>query len=292
MNVAITGGAGFIGSNIYGELVKHHNVLVIDNFCTGFKANLPSNANILHKDINDLTPADLDSYEVVFHCAALARVQPSIQQPLLYHKNNVDGTINLLECCRLAGVSKVIYSSSSSVYGDTNNLPTPETESTKPLSPYALQKLIGEEYCRLYSQLYGLETVCLRYFNVYGENMPLKGAYRTIIGIFQNLKKQDKPLTITNDGTQRRDFTYVKDVVKANILAMTNPNVGNGEIFNIGNGNNYSVNEIAAAFGGSVEFIGNVVEPKITLADNSKAKKFLGWKTTQDVLEWIIRNAI
>jgi UDP-glucose 4-epimerase len=122
--------------------------------------------------------------------------------------------------------------------------------------------------------------------------MPLKGAYRTVIGIFQDLKKQDKPLTITNDGTQRRDFTYVKDVVKANILAMTNPNVGNGEIFNIGNGNNYSVNEIAAAFGRPVEFIGNVIEPKITLADNSKAKKILGWKTTQDVLEWIVNNAI
>lgn len=291
MKIAITGGAGFIGSNLYDSLNKKHDVLIIDNLLSGNKSNLPDNANFLVKDINHLIPKDLENIEVVFHCAALARVQQSIQNPILYNYNNIDGTLNVLECCRQAKVRKLIYSSSSSVYGDAEIFPTPETEKIKPLSPYALQKLIGEYYCKLYSEIYGIHTVCLRYFNVYGEKMPTIGAYRTVMGIFQDLKKQNKPLTITNDGEQRRDFTYVKDVVSANILAMENEQVCNGEVFNIGNGKNYSVNEIAEAFGGPKEFIGKVLEPRETLADNAKAKKVFGWNTTQDVIDWI-KNAI
>lgn len=286
MKIAITGGAGFIGSNIYEELYKDNHIIVFDNLRTGNAKNLPNDAILIKKDINDITAKDFAKVDIVFHCAALARVQPSIRNPIIYNNTNVNGTLKVLEAAKDAGVKKLIYSSSSSVYGNTTIFPTPETEKTNPLSPYALQKLIGEQYCKLYTDLYGLKTVILRYFNVYGENMPTKGAYRTVLGIFQDLKTQNKPLTITNNGDQRRDFTYIKDVVRANILAMQD-NVGNAEIFNIGNGKNYSINDIAKAFGGPTEFIGNVVEPNQTLADNSKAKQELGWTTTKNIIEWI-----
>ena len=289
--VCITGGAGFIGSNIYAELISRgHEVFIIDDLSTGNLENLPDGASVHVKDINDITSQDLPGVDVVFHCAALARVQMSIEQPLRYHNANVNGTLNVLEASRGAGVKRLIYSASSSAYGDTTQFPTTEKAPTDPMSPYALQKYIGELYCKQYSTLYNLETVCLRYFNVYGENMALKGAYRTAIGIFKDLHKRKKPLTITNDGDQRRDFTYVKDVVNANMLAMESDKVGNAEVFNIGNGDNYSVNEIADAFGGEKEFIGNVIEPRITLANNSKARKVLGWKPTQDAVEWIKEN--
>jgi UDP-glucose 4-epimerase len=291
MKICITGGAGFIGSNIYKELISRgHEVFVIDNLSTGNHENLPAGSIIHVKDINRIEPEDLPGVDIVFHCAALARVQMSIEHPIKYNKANVDGTLRVLEASRKAGVKRLIYSASSSAYGDTTEFPTTENAPTNPMSPYALQKYIGELYCKQYSTLYNLETVCLRYFNVYGENMATRGAYRTAIGIFKDLHKQGKPLTITNDGEQRRDFTYVKDVVSANILAMESHKVGKAEIFNIGNGDNYSVNEIANAFGGEKEFIGNVIEPRITLADNTKAKEVLGWKTTQDAVEWIKEN--
>ena len=289
--VCITGGAGFIGSNIYRELIsKGHEPFVIDDLSTGNLDNLPDAALVHVKDINEITSQDLPGVDIVFHCAALARVQMSIEEPIRYNKANVDGTLNVLEASRRAGVKRLIYSASSSAYGDTTQFPTTEKAPTNPMSPYALQKYIGELYCKQYSTLYNLETVCLRYFNVYGENMATKGAYRTAIGIFKDLHKRKKPLTITNDGDQRRDFTYVKDVVSANMLAMESDKVGNAEVFNIGNGDNYSVNEIADAFGGEKEFIGDVIEPRITLANNSKAKKVLGWKPTQDAVEWIKEN--
>lgn len=292
MNIAITGGCGFIGSHIYESLIERkHKVKVIDNLSTGSIENLPKGATIHVKDINRVAPKDFENVDIVFHCAALARVQMSIEQPIRYNEVNIDGTLKVLEASRQAGVKKLVYSASSSAYGDTDQFPTQEDAKTNPMSPYALQKFVGELYCKQYSMCYDLNTVCLRYFNVYGERMPIGGAYRTVIGIFQDLKRQGKPLTITNDGEQRRDFTYVKDVVKANILAMDNDRVGNGDVFNIGNGKNYSVNEIAAAFGGPVEFIGEVLEPRQTLADNTKAKEKLGWNTTQDVIEWI-KNAI
>jgi nucleoside-diphosphate-sugar epimerase len=291
MNICITGGAGFIGSNLYKELIKRgHTVRVIDNMSTGKLNNLPQGATVVVKDICRVVPKDLDGIDIVFHCAALARVQMSIQEPLRYNETNVTGSLKVFESARQAGVKRLVYSASSSAYGDTTEFPTTENAPIGPMSPYALQKYIGELYCKQYSMLYNLETVCLRYFNVYGENMATRGAYRTAIGIFKDLHKQGKPLTITNDGEQRRDFTYVKDVVSANILAMESNKIGKAEVFNIGNGDNYSVNEIAKAFGGEKEFIGDVIEPRITLADNTKAKEILGWKTTQDAVEWIKKN--
>ncbi len=260
MNISITGGAGFIGSNLYKELIKRgHTVRVIDNMSTGKLNNLPQGATVVVKDICRVVPKDLDGIDIVFHCAALARVQMSIQEPLRYNDTNVTGSLKVLESARQAGVKRLVYSASSSAYGDTTEFPTTENAPTNPMSPYALQKYIGELYCKQYSMLYNLETVCLRYFNVYGENMATTGAYRTVIGIFKDLHDKGKPLTITNDGEQRRDFTYVKDVVSANILAMESNKVGKAEVFNIGNGDNYSVNEIANAFGGEKEFIGDVI---------------------------------
>jgi UDP-glucose 4-epimerase len=207
-------------------------------------------------------------------------VQPSIADPIGFNDHNVNATLKILESARKAKVKRVIFSSSSSVYGDSNSLPFEERMSTNPISPYALQKLIGEQYCRLYSRVYGLDTVCLRYFNVYGNRQPVQGAYCTILGIFTRQHMAGEPLTITNDGEQKRDFTHVSDVVDANILAMNyNPNIPlNGNSFNVGYGKSISINEIASYFGGEKKYIGDVLEPKETLADNYKARVNLGWK--------------
>jgi UDP-glucose 4-epimerase len=215
----------------------------------------------------------------VFHIAAKARVQPSIADPIGFNDHNVTATLKLLESAKKAKVKRFIFSSSSSVYGNSDILPFEETMDTNPISPYALQKLIGEQYCRLYSRVYGLDTVCLRYFNVYGNRQPVQGAYCTILGIFTRQHMAGEPLTITNDGEQKRDFTHVSDVVDANIRAMeSNPNISfNGGCFNIGYGKSISINEIASYFGGEKKYIGNVLEPKETLADNFKARTHLGW---------------
>ena len=166
-------------------------------------------------------------------------------------------------------------------------LPTDEDQPTNPLSPYGLQKLIGEQYCSVFSKVYGMETVSLRYFNVFGERMTVEGGYCLVMGIFAQQMLAGAPLTVTGDGEQRRDFTYVKDVVRANILAATSKKVGSGEVINIGNGDSRSVNQIATLFGGDVKFIDARLEPQNTLADNSKAKQLLGWEPTMTVEEWI-----
>lgn len=290
MNIIITGGAGFIGSNLCDYLYENNKITIIDNLCTGNIKNLPHNVNFIQKDIRKLKTEDFDGVEFVFHCAALARVQPSIKDPVTYHDVNVNGTLNILECCRDAGIKRLIFSSSSSVYGNTDVFPTNENCQTNPISPYGLQKLIGEQYCKLYSHTYGLDTVCLRYFNVYGEKMPTDGAYRTAISIFMKQKLEGLPITVTNDGSQRRDFTYVKDVVMANVYAMNYKDKFNGECINIGSGNNNSINEIAGVFNSNIEYTRCVTEPLVTLADNSKAKLLLGWQPKQNVIEWIKKN--
>tara|TARA_B100000424_G_scaffold224078_1_gene183823 strand:- start:72 stop:866 length:795 start_codon:yes stop_codon:yes gene_type:complete len=237
-------------------------------------------------DIDELTQF-MEGVDVVFHLAALARVQPSIEDPITFNKVNVDGTLNILWAAHKAGIKRVVYSASSSCYGNNKNFPTPETEPTNPLSPYGLQKYLGEHYCKMFSEVYGLDTVSLRYFNVYGERMLLEGAYCLVLGIFAQKMLQGKPLTINNDGEQRRDFTYVGDVVNANILAATHPENLKGEAFNIGNGDNYSVNELADMFGGEKAEGEKVLEPFQTLADNSKAKNILNWNPTGDLPTWI-----
>ncbi len=284
IKVVVTGGAGFIGSHLAEALVeKGYDVHVVDNLVAGKRAHVPA-AAILHEvDIRDgaavLTPIFKDA-KYVFHLAALPRVQPSIQNPRETHETNVTGTLNVLIAARDAGVKRVVYSASSSAYGDQETLPLREDMAARPLSPYGLQKYVGEQYAALFPMLYSLETVSLRYFNVYGPRAATDGAYALMIGIFLNQRKNGEALTIVPDGTQSRDFTHVRDAVRANLLAAESPNVGKGEVINIGGGNNKTVLEVASLIGGPQTFIEPRFEPKHTLADISKAKMLLGWEPT------------
>jgi UDP-glucose 4-epimerase len=288
----VTGGAGFIGSNLVDKLIEQGvEVTILDDLSTGKKENINPKAEFIECDISTASQIDLTFYingaDIVFHTAAKARVQPSIDDPLTFNKANVDGTLNMLYASYKMKVKRFVYSASSSAYGNASKFPTPEEHSTNPLSPYGLQKYIGEQYCKVFSEVYGLDTVSLRYFNVYGERMLLEGAYCLVLGIFAKQMLEKKPMTINNDGEQRRDFTYVKDVVNANISAALNLGDFNGEVFNIGNGKNYSVNEVAKMFGGKTIKGKDVLEPFQTLADNSKADLEFNWKPQGDLPSWI-----
>lgn len=292
MKVLVTGGAGFIGSNLTDKLIElGHSVVVIDNLSTGKLDNVNPKAKFINRCLTNLEEDFLvgRGIDVVFHLAALARVQPSIKDPINFNEHNVTATLKLLYASYKAKVKRVVYSASSSAYGDATTFPTPETHPINPLSPYGLQKLIGEQYCKVFSEVYGLDTCSLRYFNIYGERMNLDGAYCLAIGIFAKQMLEGKPLTITNDGNQRRDFTYVQDVVDANILAATLDTPLKGEVFNIGNGNNYSINEVADMLGGTKTYGVKVLEPFQTLADNTKAREILGWDPKGDLPKWIIQ---
>lgn len=295
--VVVTGGAGFIGSNLVDTLIDDKiDVIVIDNLSTGKIDNINKKADFLQYDLSSISIDSLISVfhdvDVVFHLAALARVQPSIEDPFPYHNANVNATLNVLYAAHKSRVKKVIYSASSSCYGDTLKIPQQEQDPTNPLSPYGLQKYIGEQYCRMFSHVYDLDTVSLRYFNVYGERMSLAGAYCLVTGIFARQMQKKQPLTITNDGKQRRDFTYVGDVVQANILAAKYPNKLNGDVFNIGNGKNASINEVADMFGGKKMYGEKRLEPFETLADNEKAKKILKWEPKGNLSVWIKKYKI
>ena len=293
MKYVITGGAGFIGSNLVERLVKEGNeVHVIDNFSFGKLENCNKKAHYYNIDLSQKSNFNqvkevCKNADSVFHLACIARVQPSIKNPVEYEMNNTISTVNILKASVESNVRRFIYSSSSSVYGNQTNLPLKEDFKTNPLSPYGAQKLYGEILCKTFSKVYGLETVSLRYFNVYGEKQNIDGAYALVIGIFLNQRSNEKSLTIRGDGSQRRDFTYVGDVVRANILASKSEHVGSGEIINIGNGKNKSINEIASYVGGKIKYIEPVLEPFETLADNLKAKKLLNWEPKQDVKSWI-----
>lgn len=290
MKMLVTGGAGFIGSNLVDELINQgHKVIIIDNLSTGKKEYINPQAEFHQVDIRNLKKIKPLFYGVdyVFHLAAFPRVQPSIEDPVTANDINLNGTLNVLVAARDAKVKKVVYSASSSAYGNQTQMPLREDMPTHPLSPYGLQKYIGELYCRLFSEIYGLPTVSLRYFNVYGPRQALEGAYCLVMGIFVRQRLAGEPMTITNDGEQRRDFTFVGDVVRANILAAESDKVGQGEVINIGRGQNYSVNELARMIGGPTVFIGSRIEPRETLADNSRAKKLLGWEPTMNLPDWL-----
>jgi len=292
--VIVTGGAGFIGSNLVDKLIEQgKTVIVLDNLSTGKRENVNSKATFHNVDISDTSKVRtgwlasiMEGVDTVFHLAAMARVQPSIEKPIPFHDANVTGTHNMLVAARDAGVKRFVFSSSSSVYGNAT-VPTSEKHDLNPISPYALHKLIGEQYCKLFSTLYNINTVSLRYFNVYGNRMNLEGAYRLAIPIFAKQILEGTPLTINNDGEQRRDFTYVEDVIDANILAAKCSSNLKGEVFNIGNGNNYSVNELADMLGGEKSYGNKVTEPFETLADTTKALQVLGWSPKGNLMKWI-----
>lgn len=285
LNTIVAGGAGFIGSHLVERLLGDgHQVRVLDNFSTGQLENLAH----LNKNPNlQIHQVDIAEYEIikplfkgvewVFHLAALADIVPSIQQPLIYHKANVDGTIAALEAARLAGTKRFIYAASSSCYGIPDEFPTPETASIRPMYPYALTKYLGEQYVLHWNKVYGLPCVSLRLFNVFGPRARTTGTYGAVFGVFLRQRLAGKPFTVVGDGTQTRDFTFVTDVVDAFVRAAQSHI--DGEILNVGSGDTYSVNYLVKLLGGDVVYIPKRPgEPHCTFADISKISKMLVWR--------------
>lgn len=297
MKYLVTGGAGFIGSNIVSYLLDSgEEVCVIDNESSDaheefYWDSRATNHKLDICDYKNIRPL-FDGIDYVFHLAAEARIQPAIINPLLAVKTNSLGTATVLQCAREAGVKRVVYSSTSSAYG-LNLTPNNEEQHDDCLNPYSVSKVSGEKLCNMYTKLFNLETVILRYFNVYGNREPMKGQYAPVIGIFKRQKESGKPLTIVGDGEQRRDFTNVLDVVQANLLAATTDLSSKflGTVFNIGTGKNYSINEIAEMYEHqSINISPRPGEARETLANNFKAVNILGWKPTIDLHEYLIQE--
>ena len=290
----VTGGAGFIGSNLVDYLIQQgHEVICVDNESAECNDKFYWN-NKACNIIGDITDYNFmkncfKDVDYVFHLAAESRLQPAIKNPIEAVYKNCVGTTTILQCAREAGVKRFVYSSTSSGYG-FNPSPNVETQPDDCLNPYSASKVAAEKFCKMYSDLYGLETVVLRYFNVFGERSPRRGQYAPVIGIFDRQKLSGEALTIVGDGTQRRDFIYVGDVAKANLIAAeaTLDKKYFGQVFNIGSGINYSVQEIADAISDNQTYIPKRDgEMETTWSNIEKASEILGWKPEVDVLEWI-----
>lgn len=277
----VTGGAGFIGSHLVDALVaRNFEVHVVDNYSGGKREDrINPNATYHEMDVRESEKliSIFQDADCVFHEAALPRVQFSIENPELTFSVNAGGVVSALRAAKDAGAKRFVYAASSSAYGDQSVMPLTEDMPAHPKSPYGMQKYFGELSCRLWSEVYELPTVSLRYFNVYGPRFDPSGAYALVIGRFLTQKKAGQPLTVTGDGTQTRDFTHVRDVVRANLLAMESRTVGKGEVINIGAGRNVSINDLAAMIGGTTQRIEARLEPHDTKADIWKAKELLGW---------------
>jgi nucleoside-diphosphate-sugar epimerase len=281
----VTGGAGFIGTNLVKQLLSDgHEVMVLDNYSGGRKIDrIQSGVQYIEGDVRN--PADLDKACVgvdgIFHMAALPRVSFSVENPELTHDVNVNGTLQVLMAAKRNRVKRLVFSSSSSTYGaqEKREAFREDTAIKKPISPYALHKLIGEHYCRIFFELFNLETVSLIYFNVYGPYFDPDGAYALVVGRFLKQKKNGEPMTVCGDGEYYRDYTHVKDVVRANILAMQGEMVGHGETINIGNNNPHSVNDLVKLIGGESIFVPpRAGDGRYFEADITKAKKLLNWE--------------
>ena len=290
----VTGGAGFIGSNLVDLLLRmNHEVVVIDN------ESSDAHDSFYWNDKTTQSKADITNFEeirplfdgvdYVFHLAAESRIQPAILNPTYATEVNVVGTCNVLQCAREAKVKRVVYSSTSAAYGLRNTPPLSEDMPRDCLNAYSITKCAGEDLVSMYYDLYGLEGVNLRYFNVYGPRQPLKGQYAPVIGLFLRQKNAGEPMTVIGDGEQRRDFTHVSDVVMANYLAATCENKDClGQLFNIGTGTNYSVLDLVKMIGGEyIHIPPRPAEARISLADNSKAREILGWTPQESLSEWL-----
>ena len=291
----VTGGAGFIGSHLVEYLINMgHDVVCLDNESANndqfYWHDQATGSTVDITDYN-LVKKWMKNIDYVFHLAAESRLQPAIENPIEAVTKNCVGTTVMLQCAREEGVKRFIYSTTSSGYGN-NPYPNVETQPDDCLNPYSASKVAGEKFCKMYTDLYGLETVCLRYFNVFGERAPTSGQYAPVIGIFKRQKEFGEPLTIVGDGTQKRDFVYVGDVVKANYLAATTP-LGNyyGEVFNVGSGKNYSIQQIADSISDNQKYIPNRSgEMETTLSNIDKIGEVMGWKPEVDVIDWIEIN--
>jgi len=284
MKYLVTGGAGFIGANLVKMLLReNHEVIVVDNYAGGRKEErLHKKAEYIDLDICDfdkLNKICAGGFDGIFHLAALPRVSYSMEQPIETHNTNVNGTLNVLVCAKENNIKRVVFSSSAAVYGDQEKFPVEESFLPNPMSPYGLHKQIGEQYATLFSSIYGIETVSLRYFNVYGPYFDPEGAYALVVGKFIDQRKNNRPMTICGDGEYYRDYVHVADIARANLMAMNSDSVGNGEVINIGSGESCSVNELAKLIGGPTENIeSRVGDPRKTEADISLAKKLLDWQ--------------
>jgi UDP-glucose 4-epimerase len=284
--VIVTGGAGFIGSTLVDELIDNGiEVLVLDNLSTGKESNINPKAEFMRCDVSKDRPL-FSGVDTVFHLAATPQVQYSIENPA--DNNNLDSVINMLNISKKSGVKRFIFTSSSAVYGDPKYTPIDERHPTNPLSPYALHKLVGEQYCKLYSEVYGLDTVSLRYFNAYGDRMTNQGAYKSVISVFNEQHQKKEPLNIVNDGEQKRDFIHVKDIVNVNLICgYKNDKNFNGDVYNVGTGVSYSVNQIADMFGGERKYGENRVEPKNSIAEIAKINLDLDWEPKESLTRFI-----
>lgn len=306
-NILITGAAGFIASHIVEELLKdtNNNIIAIDNFYSGTQENIDflisldknKQFTFIEADIRDFQSinqiVEEKNIEQIYHLAAIVSVQESIQNPLLSNDVNVRGTLNILEASRINSVKRVVFSSSAAVYGDEPTLPKNESSTLKPISPYGYEKLMGEQYMKLYSELYGLETVILRYFNVYGQRQQANSDYSGVISIFESKFQNSETPTIYGDGKQYRDFVYVKDIANTNIKAMNTQNIS-GEIFCVGTADQVSINDLfnimnkkhhksfKAKYKPARD--GDIVE---SICDNSKIKKVLDIENFKEFKEEI-----
>jgi len=281
----VTGGAGFIGSHLVEALLAcGRRVRVIDNFSTGRPANLaflgnPPGLEVVEGDIAapGVAEAAMAGAERVFHLAALADIVPSIQNPDFYFRANVDGTYAVCRAAQAAGVKRFVYTASSSCYGLPDRFPTPEDTPFDPRYPYALTKMLGEQIALHWERVYGLPTLSLRLFNVYGPRSRTSGTYGAVFGVFLAQLLAGKPLTIVGDGTQTRDFTFVTDVVRAFLMAADSGR--SGEIYNVGTGQAQSVNRLVELLGatGTVRLPKRPGEPDCTLADTARIRERLGW---------------
>jgi UDP-glucose 4-epimerase len=293
----VTGGAGFIGSHLVERLLKAgHEVIVIDDESSTANSNFTwrddcENHKVDICDFDSLNPL-FKGVGLVFHLAARSRIQICVQDPSDAVKNNSVGTVNVLQAARLNDCKRVMFAGTSSCYGLSNPIPLKEDMPNDCLNPYSVSKANCEELCKMYTSLFGLETVLFRFFNVYGNRQPLAGDYAPVIGLFFRQKLAGEPMTVVGDGLQTRDYTHVKDIVEAMFLAGESNNKDIvGELFNLGTGTNHSVLDLVKLTDGKHIHIDNRPgESRETLADNTKAKKMLNWNPSRKLEEWVEKN--
>lgn len=292
--ILVTGGAGFIGSHLADALCQDNDVRVFDSFASGDRANCPDEATVIEGDIRDeaALAAAVDGVDIIFHEGAIVSVAQSVDDPVRSHAVNVDGTLAVLEAARREN-ARVVFASSAAIYGMPTSLPVTETAPKEPTSPYGLEKLSGDQYCRLYADLYGLPTVALRYFNVYGPRQS-GGDYAGAITAFAEQARDGGPLNVHGDGTQTRDFLNVTDVVQANLLAATTD--ATGEAFNVGTGVATTITDVAETVRDQIAPSAEIehVEPRQgdirdSVADIGKARELLGYEPTVSLAEGLER---